>query len=54
MVFPYAAKISAKFQSKKNQTFSPPPPPPITTVSNTGTKLDDIDKRIDKPIVIDD
>ena len=47
-----AAKIAATVQSKKSdiRSFFP-----ITsTVSNTDTKLDDIDMRIDKPIVIDD
>ena len=47
-----AAKIAATVQSKKirHSVFFP-----ITsTVSNTDTKLDDIDMRIDKPIVIDD
>ena len=47
-----AAKKPATVQSKKSdiQSFFL-----ITsTVSNTDTKLDDIDMRIDKPIVIDD
>ena len=47
-----AAKIAATVQSKKSdiRSFSP-----ITsTVSNADTKLDYIDMRIDKPIVIDD